>query len=458
MERGYTALMPSDLSHALFTDLYELTMAQAFWRRGMDARASFSLFFRSLPPGRSYLVAAGVEECLDHLASLRFTPEDLTHLHTLGLFDAAFLDTLGGLRFTGEARCVEEGEIVFANGPIIEVSAPIIEAQIVETYLLNRVGFQTLMATKAARTAHAAAGRAVVDFGARRAHGLDAAAALARLTYLTGFDGTSNVRAGVRYGIPVRGTMAHSFVMSFESEAGAFRAYAEAFPDSATLLIDTYDPVEGISAAIEAARDLRRRGSELRAVRIDSGDLAALSILARRRLDDDGFPGVSVFVSGGLDETAIERLLRDGAPIDGFGVGTSLAVSSDAPAPETAYKLVEYAGRPVMKLSEAKSSLPGVKQVFRRFDGGMMDGDVIGLASESTPPDASPLLRDAVRGGERVAAAPALANLRDRFRERFATLSDDFKRLESPPVYPVEISQSLASLRDSTAAALEGPA
>ena len=302
MERGYTALMPSDLSHALFTDLYELTMAQAFWRRGMDARASFSLFFRSLPPGRGYLVAAGVEECLDHLASLRFTPEDLTHLHTLGLFDAGFLDTLGGLRFTGEARCVEEGEIVFANEPIIEVSAPIIEAQIVETYLLNRVGFQTLIATKAARTAHAAAGRAVVDFGARRAHGLDAAAALARLAYLTGFDGTSNVRAGVRYGIPVRGTMAHSFVMSFESEAGAFRAYAEAFPDSATLLIDTYDPVEGLSAAIEAARDLRRRGSELRAVRIDSGDLAALSILARRRLDDDGFPGVTVFVSGGLDE------------------------------------------------------------------------------------------------------------------------------------------------------------
>ena len=193
-------------------------------------------------------------------------------------------------------------------------------------------------------------------------------------------------------------------------------------------------------------------------MRIDSGDLTALSILARRRLDDDGFPGVTVFVSGGLDETAIERLLRDGAPIDGFGVGTSLAVSSDAPAPETAYKLVEYAGRPVMKLSESKASLPGVKQVFRRFDGGMMAGDVIGLASESTPPGAVPLLRAAVRGGERVTPAPALPDLRHRFRERFATLSDDFKRLESPPVYPVEISQSLASLRDSTAAALEGPA
>ena len=246
--------------------------------------------------------------------------------------------------------------------------------------------------------------------------------------------------------------------MSFESEAGAFRAYTEAFPDSATLLIDTYDPVEGISAAIEAARDLRRRGSELRAVRIDSGDLAALSILARRRLDEAGFPGVSVFVSGGLDETAIERLLRDGAPIDGFGVGTSLAVSSDAPAPETAYKLVEYAGRPVMKLSESKASLPGVKQVFRRFEGGMMAGDVIGLASESTPPGASPLLRAAVRNGDRVAAAPALADLRDRFRERFATLPDPIKRLETPLTYPVEISQSLTALRDATAAAFEGPA
>ena len=449
--------MPSDAPRALFTDLYELTMAQAFWQRGMDAPATFSLFFRSLPPNRGYLVAAGVEECLDEIASLRFTPEDLADFEALGLFDPRFLETLGGLRFTGEARCVEEGEIVFANEPIIEVTAPIIEAQIVETYLLNRVGFQTLLATKAVRIVHAAGGRAAVDFGARRAHGLDAADALARASYLAGFDGTSNVSAGARYGIPLRGTMAHSFVMSFESEAAAFRAYTEAFPDSATLLIDTYDPAAGVDAAIEAARDLRRRGSELRAVRIDSGDLAALSILARQRLDDAGFPGVGIFVSGGLDETVIERLLRDGASIDGFGIGTSLAVSSDAPAPETAYKLVEYAGRPVMKLSESKDSLPGVKQVFRRFDGGAMAGDVIGLDSEAIPPSAKPLLRAAVRGGERLAPTPTLASLRDRFRERFAALPDRFKRLESAPAYPIEISRPLAALRDATAAALEDP-
>ncbi len=448
--------MPPDASRALFTDLYELTMAQAFWQRGMDARATFSLFFRSLPPNRGYLVAAGVEECLDELASLRFTPEDLARLDDLRLFDAGFLDALGALRFTGDARCVEEGEIVFANEPIIEVTAPIIEAQIVETYLLNRVGFQTLLATKAARTVHAAGGRAVVDFGARRAHGLDAADALARVSYLAGFHGTSNVHAGTRHGIPLRGTMAHSFVMSFDSETEAFRAYAESFPDSATLLIDTYDPVEGVGAAIEAAHDLRRRGSELRAVRIDSGDLAALCSLARQLLDDAGFPAVEIFVSGGLDETAIERLLRDGAPIDGFGIGTSLAVSSDAPAPETAYKLVEYAGRPVMKLSESKVSLPGAKQVFRRFDGGMMAGDVIGLASEPSPADTETLLRPAVREGERLAPAPALVDLRDRFRERFLTLPGRFKRLESAPAYPVEVSTPLAALRDATAAALQG--
>lgn len=450
--------MPPDASRALFTDLYELTMAQAFWQRGMDARATFSLFFRSLPANRGYLVAAGVEECLDELASVRFTPDDLARLDDLGLFEPRFLDALGDLRFTGDARCVEEGEIVFANEPIIEVTAPIIEAQIVETYLLNRVGFQTLLATKAARTVHAAGGRAVVDFGARRAHGLDAADALARVSYLAGFDGTSNVHAGTRHGIPLRGTMAHSFVMSFDSETEAFRAYAESFPDSATLLIDTYDPVEGVGAAIEAAHDLRHRGSELRAVRIDSGDLAALCSLARQLLDDAGFPAVEIFVSGGLDETAIERLLRDGAPIDGFGIGTSLAVSSDAPAPETAYKLVEYAGRPVMKLSESKVSLPGAKQVFRRFDGGMMAGDLIGLASDPAPADTETLLRPAVREGERLAPAPTLAELRERFRERFATLPDRFKRLESAPAYPVEVSTPLAALRDATAAALEGSA
>ncbi len=450
--------MPPDAPRALFTDLYELTMAQAFWQRGMDARATFSLFFRSLPPNRGYLVAAGAEECLDELASLRFTTEDLARLDDLRLFDPRFLDALGDLRFTGDARCVQEGEIVFANEPIIEVTAPIIEAQIVETYLLNRVGFQTLLATKAARTVHAAGGRAVVDFGARRAHGLDAADALARLSYLVGFDGTSNVHAGTRHGIPLRGTMAHSFVMSFDSETEAFRAYAESFPDAATLLVDTYDPAEGVDAAIGAARDLRRRGSELRAVRIDSGNLADLSVIARRRLDDAGFTKVEVFVSGGLDESAIERLLREGAPIDGFGVGTSLAVSADAPAPETAYKLVEYAGRPVMKLSESKISLPGAKQVFRHFDGGMMAGDLIGLASEPAPVGAEPLLQAAVREGERVAPAPSLAELRDRFRERFATLPDRFKRLDAPPSYSVEVGRPLVALRDATAAALGGPA
>ena len=449
--------MPPDASRALFTDLYELTMAQAFRQRGMDARATFSLFFRSLPPNRAYLVAAGVEECLDELASLRFTPEDLMRLDHLRLFDPRFLDALGDLRFTGDARCVEEGEIVFANEPIIEVTAPIVEAQIVETHLLNRVGFQTLLATKAARTVHAAGGRAVVDFGARRAHGLDAADALARVAYLAGFDGTSNVHAGARHGIPLRGTMAHSFVMSFDSESEAFRAYAESFPDSATLLIDTYDAVEGVGAAIKAAHDLRRRGSELRAVRIDSGDLAVLSSLARQRLDDAGFPAVEIFVSGGLNEAAIERLLGDGAPIDGFGIGTSLAVSSDAPAPETAYKLVEYAGRPVMKLSESKVSLPGAKQVFRHFDGGMMAGDIIGLASEPGPNGASPLLRATVREGERVGPPAGLADLRERFRERFATLPDRFKQLDAPPGYPVEVSRPLAALRDATASALEGP-
>ena len=395
-----------------------------------------------MPPNRGYLVAAGVEECLDELASLRFTSEDLARLNDLGLFDPRFLDALGALRFTGDARCVEEGEIVFANEPIIEVAAPIVEAQIVETHLLNRVGFQTLLATKAARTVHAAGGRAVVDFGARRAHGLDAADALARVTYLAGFDGTSNVHAGTRHGIPLRGTMAHSFVMSFDSESEAFRAYAESFPDSATLLIDTYDPIEGVDAAIEAAHDLRRIGSELRAVRIDSGDLAALAPMARRRLDNAGFPAVEIFVSGGLDETAIERLLRDGAPIDGFGIGTSLAVSADAPAPETAYKLVEYAGPPGHEAervegiaSRRQTSLP----TLRRWHDGRRHHRP--QPRKPGPKGPSPLLRTAVREGQRVGLPADLAALRERFRERFAALPDRFKRLDAPPPYPVEVSR-----------------
>ena len=434
-----------DFSTGLFTDLYQLTMAQAYWQSGRTARATFSLFFRSYPPDRGYFVFAGLPEVLTYLREFGFDREDVASLRGIDLFDDDFLTYLETVRFTGDVRALPEGTIFFPNEPVIEVSAPIIEAQIVETFLVNQINFLSLLATKASRVVHVARGRTVVDFAARRTHGTEAANGLARVSYMTGFAGTSNVLAGALHGIPTYGTMAHSFVTAFESEIEAFRAYAGSFPDSSTFLVDTYDTLEGTRRAVEVAREMDRRGHRLQAIRLDSGDLLDLSFKTRAQMDEAGLHAVKVFASGGLDEFAVDRLLRSGAPIDGFGVGTKVGVSADAPWTDCAYKMVEYDGRPVLKLSAGKETLPGPKQVYRFRDrDGRHVRDVICLHDEPPPGGGpAPLLEEVVKGGAAVQTPPPLKTLRRRFSQEFAGLPDDHKTIRSPALYPVTTGAGL---------------
>ena len=438
-------------SLSLFVDLYELTMAQVYWRKGMAAPATFSLYFRSYPQDRAYFVLAGVQDVLEYLEGFHYTDDDLELLRSLERFSRDFIKYLRGVRFTGSVRAMSEGSIFFADEPVMEVTAPVIEAQIVETFLINQINLQSVLATKSSRVVHSARGRAVVDFAARRTHGIDAASKLARACYLAGFAGTSNVLAGVQYAIPTFGTMAHSFVQCFHDEVDAFRAYAESFPDTSTFLVDTYDTVEGVRKAIVVAEDMRRRGHALTAIRLDSGDLLALSVKARALLDEAGLEGVQVFASGGLDEFELDVLLRAGAPIDGFGVGTKVGVSADAPWTDGAYKLVEYDGRPTLKLSAKKRTAPGPKQVFRfRDEKGAYERDVIGLAGER-PPDngAEALLSKVMAGGKRLGQPPTLKKLRERFEREFACLPDRHKALRSPAMYPVNASEKLRKLEQA---------
>jgi nicotinate phosphoribosyltransferase len=341
-----------------------------------------------------------------------------------------------------------EGAIFFAGEPVIEVTAPVIEGQLLETALLNLVSAPVLLATKASRLVHAARGRTVVDFAARRTHGVDISVRLARACYMVGFAGTSNVLAGKLHGIPTSGTMAHSFVTTFESELDAFRAYAQTFPDSTTLLVDTYDTLEGTRNAIRVAHEMERQGHALRAIRLDSGDLSDLSPKCRAMLDEAGLQGVQIFASGGLDEFEVDRLLRGGAPIDGFGIGTRLGVSADAPTTDCVYKLVEYDGRPVLKLSPGKQTLPGRKQVFRSRDwAGGYRRDVIALDRESAPEEpAEPLLSAVIADGRRLGSDPSLEQLRMQFAREFASLPDFCKSLRSPERYDVIHSELLEQL------------
>ena len=437
------------MSHSLFTDLYELTMAQAYWQAGVTAQACFSLFARRLPDNRGYMLFVGLEDMLDALSGLRFSEEDIDYLRSLGLFDDGFLKYLRELRFTGSARAMPETSVFFANEPVLEVTAPIIEAQIVETLLLNLFNVQTMLATKAARVVDAADGRTVVDFAGRRTQGVDSALKFARAAYIAGFAGTSNVLASRRYGIPAVGTMAHSFITSFDSELEAFSAYADAFPNNSTFLVDTYDTIEGIRNAIRVAKRMREQGHELNAVRLDSGDLLVLSVAAREMLDDAGLSDVQVLGSSGLDEYEIERLLGAGAALDGFGVGTKVGVSADYPWLDCVYKLVEYDGKPSMKLSEGKETLAGPKQVFRRVDdNGMFAGDVIACADEPAPPDHKPMLAEVMRDGIRLTPTPALSELRDRCAREIEQLPPGCKRLSSPDAYSVKVSERLRARQE----------
>ena len=442
---------------ALFTDLYELTMAQGYFSQGMSSQATFSLFVRPSRVKRSYLVSAGLEDVLRYLEDFSFSSSAIDYLRSTSTFTDDFLDYLGSLRFTGRVRAIPEGRIYFHNEPALEITAPIIEAQIVETLVINQVNLQSLIATKAARCLWAGRGKALVDFSLRRAHGVDAGMKAARSSYMVGFSSTSNVLAGKAYGLPIAGTMAHSFVTSFEREIDAFRAYAESFPDDTVLLLDTYNTVAAAAKAAEVGREMEARGHRLRAVRLDSGDLLGLSSEVRRVLDEAGLDYVRVLVSGGLDEFQVEELVQAGAPIDAFGVGTRMAVSGDAPWLDMAYKLVKYAGRPVLKLSTGKVSLADEKQVFRlRDDEGRLRGDVIGLSDE-TPPEsgAEPLLETFMENGEMLAPPPAIEELRERFRIEFAALDDRFKVVKNPAKYPVRLSSRLRRLQRDLTAQLE---
>lgn len=430
----------------LLTDLYELTMAAAYFKEGIDAPATFSLFTRS-HPRRGFFVAAGVTEALAFLENFRFEKDDIDYLRQTGLFEAAFLSHLATLRFSGDVAAMAEGTVCFGDEPIMEVTAPIIQGQLLETYLINAVGLASMIATKAARCVHAARGRSLVDFSLRRTQGVDAGMAVARSSYLAGFDGTSNVLAGRRYGIPIAGTMAHSFVMAFEREIDAFRAYARLFPQRTILLIDTYDTLAGANSAVQVAREMERRGHALGGVRLDSGDLDDLSRRVRAILDQAGLTAVKIFASGGLDEYRIDQLLSGKAPIDAFGVGTSMGVSADAPYLDMVYKMVQFNGQPVRKLSTGKATLAGEKQIFRRLspEGRYLE-DVLALQGE-TMDAASPLLQPVVRAGRRLGPGPGLTEVRRSFQASFMQLPDPYKALASPPRYPVRLSRQLKEIQ-----------
>ncbi|MFF3582551.1 nicotinate phosphoribosyltransferase [Streptomyces mirabilis] len=437
------------MSDVTTTDLYEVTMALSYLREDMQAPATFSLFVRNLPPGRGFLVAAGLEPALDFLAGYRVEREDIEEFAAALHRPVRDLEPLLGLAFEGEVRAVPEGHAVFAGEPLLEVTAPLPQAQLVETYLLNQVCHQTAVASKAARCVLAAGKRSVVDFSLRRTHGPWAGHQAARLGALVGFAGTSNVAAATALGIPASGTMAHSYIEAFPDEEEAFHAFARTHPGRVTFLVDTYDTEEGLRTAARVLTDLRRGPGC--AIRLDSGDLGALARRARASLDSAGLTDVRIVASGGLDEYAVARLVDAGAPIDVYAVGTRVGVAADAPYLDAAYKLVEYDGRPEMKLSSAKVTAPGRKQVFRHAG----RPDVMALGREDPPDSSRPLLQTVMRGGRRVVQPDRWQDARERFREDLATLPASARRIYDPePVTPVR-SRALEELTAKVRADIE---
>jgi nicotinate phosphoribosyltransferase len=436
------------MNSALFADYYEFTMLRAYFELNMTERATFSLFVRKLPPQRNFLVACGLADLFDNIESLRFGDEEIRFLRSLGDFPEPFLDWLRDFRFTGDIFAMREGTPFFHDEPILEVTAPIAEAQFLETLVLNQIGVQTIFASKAARIVIAARGRPVSDFGARRAQGFDAATKGARAFFIAGVTSTSNVAGGLAYGIPLSGTMAHSFIEAHTSEGAAFADFVNVFP-GATLLVDTYDTITGVKKAITLAKT-RGKSFHLSAIRLDSGDLDELSRAARKLLDEAGFSHVHIVASGGLDETIIDSLTARGAPVDMFGVGTEMATSADAPALDIVYKLTDYNGIPKMKLSAGKHSLPGRKQVFRQSEGGVAIRDIVTLRDEIQPGEQ--LLRPVVLGGRRLAGESSLlTDIRDYARDAVAALPTDIRNLSAPAKpYPVAISAKLARLEQET--------
>ncbi len=428
-------------SSPLLTDLYQLTMLQAYLARGMEETAVFELFSRKLPAGRNFLVAAGLEQALDFIEAFRFGEEELDWIERSRLFRPGFAERLARLRFSGDVHAMPEGTLFFPDEPVLRVTAPIAEAQILETRVLNLIHFETVVASKAARCVLAAPGKSLVDFGLRRAHGAEAGLLAARASYLAGFAGTSTTLAAPRFGIPVFGTMAHSFVQAHESEQEAFEHFAEVFPGNAVLLIDTYDTVEGARKAVAAGRDRAIRG-----VRLDSGDLGALAKAVRPILDAGGQKDAIIFASGSLDEERIAALEASGAPIDSYGVGTSLVTSADRPYLDAVYKLQEYAGRPRRKRSTGKATWPGRKQVFRHYGrDARLARDVV--TAEGDPQSGEPLLKPVMLRGRRL-PQPNLSAARAHAAAQLARLPERLRVLGAADPYPVEIAPALRALAE----------
>lgn len=431
--------------NALLTDLYELNMTTSYLRRGMTGTATFSLFVRSLPAARGFLVAAGIESCLDRLQDFRFEEDDIGYLRDTLRYEPRDLEAFRRLRFTGDIWAIPEGRIALASEPILEVTAPLPEAQLIETMFLNLVTFETTIASKAARSVVAASGRDVIDFSFRRTQGIEAGIDVARLSSMVGFISTSNVEAARRFGLVAAGTMAHSYIEAFPTEVEAFRAYAQDFPGRVTFLVDTYDTVAGINHAIATIKELGPTGRL--GIRIDSGDLVALSRQARAMLDQAALPHVRIVASGGLDEISIDELVRAGAKIDTFGVGTRMGVSADYPYLDTAYKLVCYEGRPVMKLSRGKVTAPGRKQVFRRSK---PFGDQVGLYDEEVPHGHERLLEPVMIKGARRAPRSHIAEARARFVADLDCLPAAAKDIRSPAPPVARQTSALRAMTSET--------
>jgi nicotinate phosphoribosyltransferase len=438
--------MPVELHQtALLTDLYQLNMMQSYLEQGKTDGAVFELFFRKLPPQRSFLMAAGLDQALAFLESLQFREPELDWLSRSGRFSRDFIDYLAGFRFTGEVHAMLEGRVFFADEPILRVTAPLPEAQLVETRLMNLIHFETVIASKAARMVIAAPGKLLVDFGLRRAHGSEAGLLAARASYIAGFAGTATILAELEFGIPTYGTMAHSFIQAFDNEAEAFESFARLRPQNPTLLIDTYDTERGAQKVVALASRLGSKGIAIRAVRLDSGDLLDLSCKVRAILDAAGYQDIQIFASGGLDEWKLRHLLQAGAPIDGFGIGTSLTTSSDAPALDCAYKLQEYAGLPRRKRSVGKATWPGRKQVYRRYDAdGRMAGDLLTLESEAAAGEA--LILPVMHAGRRLRSSLDLAEARMRATQDLSRLAPALRPLEPAQAYPVEVAPVVVDL------------
>ncbi|PTQ90207.1 nicotinate phosphoribosyltransferase [Nitrosomonas nitrosa] len=431
-------------SSPLLADLYQFTMLQSYLEQGMQETAVFELFIRKLPPGRNFMVAAGLEQVLDFLENLQFSAEELSWLATR--FRPPLIDYLERFHFIGDVHAMPEGTLFFPNEPILRITAPLPQAQLIESRIINILHFETLIASKAARSVLVAPGKLLVDFGMRRAHGAEAALLAARASYLAGFSGSATVLAGALYGIPLYGTMAHAYIQAHADESMAFEHFARSNPNNVVLLIDTYDTEAAAGKVVELAKRLQTEHIHIKGVRLDSGDLAAHAHNVRRILDQGGLQSTAIFASGNLDEYRLQTLLGSGAPIDGFGIGTALDVSIDAPALDCAYKLQEYAGKARRKRSEGKATWPGRKQVYRYYaPQGEMSHDVVAL-EDSDPCEGEPLLVPMMLAGQRIHRTRPLQEIRQQTLARYVRLPESLTELETTTHYPVTISPALQAL------------